>query len=177
VKPILAVFVLLFASVAARADSIITITATDVTIGAVTLDMSTSFDTTIGQLVSNSTSIGFLGNQAFGAGFSFFFVSPDGTLFDWTDAAGDFLQFDPHNEEGENANLFPQIGDYPVWIVDVDCRSAACEEVVGLGFNGESGTLVVTDPIATTPEPGVLVLLALGVMGLVALKLKTSQVN
>ena len=158
---------------AIRADSVVLIDASNVSLGSSVLDMSFEYDATLNEIVSGTLAISFSGSSL-GSGFSSSFVSPQ--VFNFSDSEGDLLQIDSLEFGSLNTNgaVFPEPapGSYPTQFVDTVCAPGfdLCALTVGPGFtNGGNGSLTV----AAIAEPRTLPMLLIGLLGLAAILIRS----
>ena len=174
-KVIFVALVLLFAS-AAHADDAIA----NISVHSDNFSLSFDYDEPTNTVLPGTTTFDFSGPLQ-GTQFT---LATAGQIFNWYDANGDNIElglFDYAREfaqlQGIEIDQFPAVGTYPGYLVADTCSQTpdACWFSLGSGFSEcIGGSVVITDPPSPTPEPTSLVLLALGVMGLFALKLKTA---
>lgn len=166
-----AVLALLLFIPTARADSVITVTVTDVTFGGYigapeVLNISYVEDLTTGAVSDYEFSmVGPLGN----------FTGPSGALggnMNWMDSQGDLLQFEIDDCPAQSPP-WPNLGSYPgVALFDLICNSAACDNLFGGSYNEPTGSISVTDGV---PEPSTWMLLLAGLMALLTLHVPSTQ--
>jgi|HubBroStandDraft_6_1064221.scaffolds.fasta_scaffold32082_2 hypothetical protein len=161
---LLAVLCLLLVPAALADGGDITVTASNVVIGPETVSLQVNWDpgtdsftpgTT--QYISTNGPLGLFTWDGVGGNQS----------FNWIDSSGDVLDISNNNEPEPNIT-FPQAGIYNAGYVVISCVTEACAFDMGGDsyVGGSSGSLVVTNAPAVTPEPSTLLLLTGGLFGL-----------
>ncbi len=167
-KTTLAIVLCLLGAGSLRADTIQVATSPGMTIGNAPISLEFDIDTTTGMVIPGTTSISFLGT-------AFTLEVDDGTLIDWSDAAGDTLQLNALENAQVGPLVFPDVGDYAADYLDATCAHfpSPCSTATRSASysHGEGGSLVVTsvsNPV-NTPEPRTITLLGAGLLGLAIL--------